>query len=1242
MRGLILLGVASLYYFLNWFITPDHIGYLPLYLLLAIAIGFKLLKVVHEWYHYVGLSTPVRPVRKREYTVDMLTTYVAGEPYKMVIDTLRAMVAVKYPHTTYLCDEADDPYLKQICEELGVVHVYRGKDKTDAKAGNINYALRTHAKGEITVILDPDHRPVPDFLDRVLPYFNDPKIGYVQCVQAYKNRNESFIAKGAAQQTYHFYGPMMMSMNTYGTVQAIGANCTFRRQALDEIGGHSAGLSEDMHTSMQLHARHWKSIYIPEALTRGLVPATLSGYYQQQLKWSRGTFELLFRIFPKLAFKFSIRQFLHYLTLPLYFLAGLITFIDLLVPIAALLMAQAPWRVDINELLQHSLPLLTCVTLIRQFAQKWLLEEHERGFHLLGGSLLMGTWWVFLVGLIYTIFRIKVPYIPTPKDDELTNEWRISVPNIVAIVLSIVAILIGFQLDWSPYTLIMAGFAGINVLMLGFVVLISQQKLLGRLYRAMYGGGLNKVRRGWYVFRHRAVYPVLRNTYVAFVAVVGVAAFSITSIKPAPKIDLAKWTAPAAMVPRIMLTDYDLESAPSAAGITTHLWQDTELYAKDLKIVSFDFPIEIDTLSRGSLPFSALQATYDKGQIPLVHYRLTPPAGGLWKEWDLQQLQKGRYDPALHQMGQDLAHSQATVYVHLDLDGDTESVSHSDMRNAWKYVQDRIAEVGISNLVWLWGGETPAEFPGQDVVDMVWIPWEEHPESGQVPLLDTLLEHVPDAWGRLPLLVDRQSGTIELSQTDRFALVQEAQIRPQLAGILTQGRNIPLKQQAVVSRLPLESSQPSASTNILAVRQTHTPAAPPEHWTLPPERIRGMVYNPSHDWRDGYHPLTRKKLLKDFGSMKELGVNTVRRYFPSIYDRNLFQVAEETGMHIWYGFWLDPKIDYAQDTAAVREQERQILEHLSKLRKEASIVAWNMGQETWAHLETYFPGIYLPQVRMAYLESLERMAHAIHQLDPGRPVSISVRDQDQLAPVLRAHRQAAPSVDILGINSFYLEHQQRLDSLVLATVPDRPYLMTEFGAGGYWDYNKTARNGDSLWIEPSDFAKAKHLREVWEAHIVAAKGKPLGGFAYCWQDRMEGTATWYGITDEFDQKKAAYYALKKIWSGGEVIFALEDAYMVPPLEIPGFRPYLPFWAVSEANKLNWVDYEWWVLRHDDMQGGGTVRVKKNPLRGDVLLPLTPGAYRIYVRISDDFGHAVTASHGFLVKPEMVVKPDILP
>jgi cellulose synthase (UDP-forming) len=323
LRLMIFLGVVAMGYFLDTILSPAVRGYAPLYWMLIIAFVFTCLKILHEWCHYFYITVPQTPPLTKSYTVDIFTTFCAGEPYAMIIETLTAIQAITYPHQTYLCDEANDPYLRQVCLDLGVHHVTR-TDKRDAKAGNINNALR-QSTGELCVVLDPDHVPFPDFLDPIVTHFNDPKIGYVQIVQAYKNNDDELIAKGAAQQTYQFYGPMMMTMNKYGTVLAIGANCTFRRTALESIGGHAAGLAEDMHTSMQLHAKGWRSVYVPVIVARGLVPSTVSAYYKQQLKWSRGVFDLFVHVYPKafqqihLAAKTALRRHSAALYVRVYF-----------------------------------------------------------------------------------------------------------------------------------------------------------------------------------------------------------------------------------------------------------------------------------------------------------------------------------------------------------------------------------------------------------------------------------------------------------------------------------------------------------------------------------------------------------------------------------------------------------------------------------------------------------------------------------------------------------------------------------------------------------------------------------------------------------------------------------------------------------------------------------------------------------------------------------------------------------
>src|SRR5690348_4138631 len=140
LRLMILIGVCSVFYLLYSLFDHAQIGYSPFYWILMLAICFNCLRIFHEWYHYFSISVPVQPPADKIFTVDIFTTFCKGEPYEMVERTLEAIQKIHYPHTTYLCDEANDPYLKKVCERLSIRHVTRNNRK-DAKAGNINNAL---------------------------------------------------------------------------------------------------------------------------------------------------------------------------------------------------------------------------------------------------------------------------------------------------------------------------------------------------------------------------------------------------------------------------------------------------------------------------------------------------------------------------------------------------------------------------------------------------------------------------------------------------------------------------------------------------------------------------------------------------------------------------------------------------------------------------------------------------------------------------------------------------------------------------------------------------------------------------------------------------------------------------------------------------------------------------------------------------------------------------------------------
>ncbi|HSP35601.1 MAG TPA: cellulose synthase catalytic subunit, partial [Thermoanaerobaculia bacterium] len=348
------LGVWSVIYFGVWWFRLEHVNHKFLFVLLSLATWYGIFRMMVGWYNAFHLEHPPIVPSREGLSVAVFTTSSPGEPYEMFVRTLSALSAVRYPHTTYLLDDTRDPRFAALASEMGAVHL-EIVDVPGAKAGKINEALERTTE-EFIVVLDPDHIPLPNFIDRVIGYFDDASVGFVQVSQAYYNAGESFVARAAAEQTFSFYGPIMQGMQGTGTAVAIGANCTIRSKALESIGGHGIGLAEDLVTSIRLHAAGWKSVYVPEVISRGLVPSDLGSFLKQQLKWARGVHEVLFREYPRAFWRLTAHQKISYFMIGSYYFVGVTTLIYIAIPLIYLWTWHQPAAFLLSQYVRHALP----------------------------------------------------------------------------------------------------------------------------------------------------------------------------------------------------------------------------------------------------------------------------------------------------------------------------------------------------------------------------------------------------------------------------------------------------------------------------------------------------------------------------------------------------------------------------------------------------------------------------------------------------------------------------------------------------------------------------------------------------------------------------------------------------------------------------------------------------------------------------------------------------------------------
>ncbi|MFE5808234.1 glycosyltransferase family 2 protein [Streptomyces sp. NPDC056491] len=306
---------------------------------LALIMLFTLVNVVSIAHATMVARDPVPVPAEPGTRVAFLTTYVPGkEPLAMVRATLLGARRIRHdgPLDVWLLDEGDDPEARELCAKLGVRHftrkgvpewnTARGAHRARTKHGNYNSWLARHGDDyEFFASVDTDHVPLANYLERMLGYFRDPDVAFVVGPQVYGNYTEA-VTKAAESQQYLFHALIQRAGNRYGAPMFVGTNNAVRISALLQVGGLYDSITEDMATGFELHrsrnpatGRFWRSVYTPDVLAVGEGPASWTDLFTQQLRWSRGTYETLFRQYGKSFLTMPAGRRLNYTLMLVYY-----------------------------------------------------------------------------------------------------------------------------------------------------------------------------------------------------------------------------------------------------------------------------------------------------------------------------------------------------------------------------------------------------------------------------------------------------------------------------------------------------------------------------------------------------------------------------------------------------------------------------------------------------------------------------------------------------------------------------------------------------------------------------------------------------------------------------------------------------------------------------------------------------------------------------------------------------------
>jgi cellulose synthase/poly-beta-1,6-N-acetylglucosamine synthase-like glycosyltransferase len=426
---LTVMGVVAIGRFLGFWFGTGAGGHPVLFVIASGLLLFGLFNQQSRWFLLPSMRRPRFVAPPPGLRVAVVTTYVPGaEPLELIEHALKALVAIRYPHDTWLLDEGNDPAARALCQRLGVRHFSRrdiaryqaseGAFRSATKHGNYNAWLHDagHEAYDILSAFDADHVPHREYLDQLLGYFRDPSVGYVQPAQAYYNQRASFIAAGAAEDTYAYFSMVQMASFAMGFPIVVGGHNLHRLSALEDVGGFAAHDADDLLLTLRYRNAGWRGVYVPQILARGLTPVDWRSYLGQQRRWARAIMDIKLREWRRGSGKLGLRtRVISVMQGANFILRGIVGLLLYLLVIGSLLSGGTPGTMS-GVLLVPAAMLFVALGLQEFFRQGFYLDPRtERGLHWRLSLLWYAKWPWILFALLDVATKRRLPYLVTAK-----------------------------------------------------------------------------------------------------------------------------------------------------------------------------------------------------------------------------------------------------------------------------------------------------------------------------------------------------------------------------------------------------------------------------------------------------------------------------------------------------------------------------------------------------------------------------------------------------------------------------------------------------------------------------------------------------------------------------------------------------------------------------------------------------------------------------------------------------------
>lgn len=384
----------------------------------------RVLEVWQTQSHALPHVTVQLPIYNERYVVKRLIHAVVGLCYPQ--DLLEIQILDDSTDETTAMAARQVKHYRRQGFDIALLH---RSHRQGYKAGALKEGLEV-AKGEFIAIFDADFVPTPDFLERTLPFFQDPAIGMVQTRWEHINGDYSILTRAQAfginghfwvEQAARCWSGLFMNFNGSGGI--------WRRQAIEEAGGWQEDtLTEDLDLSYRAQLQGWRLKFLPQVVCPSEIPVQMSAVKSQQHRWAKGSIQTAKKLLPRILqakispFK-KYQAFCHltnYMVHPLIVIVVLMSSLSFMLPTASL--SRMPSLLALCFLMATFAP--SCMYL---YAHGHLYGDWKRRLWAFPFLLIFGTGIALnnTKAILEAVCNVQSDFVRTPKFriERVSDTW---------------------------------------------------------------------------------------------------------------------------------------------------------------------------------------------------------------------------------------------------------------------------------------------------------------------------------------------------------------------------------------------------------------------------------------------------------------------------------------------------------------------------------------------------------------------------------------------------------------------------------------------------------------------------------------------------------------------------------------------------------------------------------------------------------------------------------------------------